>query len=125
MVAEIPSTRLRQKSVVLARNAYNITSIICNILITRQLNAGAWNWGGKAGFFWGGVSLLALVWVFFRLPEPKNRTYAELDALFERRTSARKFASISAEELVGGEHETDTESVEFKSKEAESHVEHA
>ena len=62
--------------------------------------------------------------MFFRLREPKNRTYAGLDALFERRVSARKFASIPAEELVG-EHRIDTESVELKGKEAESHVEHA
>jgi len=32
------------------------------------------------------------VWVCFRLPEPKDRTYAELDMLFEQGVSARKFA---------------------------------
>jgi SP family general alpha glucoside:H+ symporter-like MFS transporter len=34
-----------------------------------------------------------VVWVYFRLPEPKGRTYAELDALFEGKVSAGKFAS--------------------------------
>lgn len=100
LVAEIPSTRLRQKSVALARNVYNVSAIVCNILTTQQLNVGAWNWGAKAGFFWAGSIALCLTWVFFRLPEPKGRSYAELDMLFERRVSARKFASVSSQDLA-------------------------
>lgn len=42
IVAEIPSTRLRQKTVVLARNFYNIASCIGNVLTPRMLNPGAW-----------------------------------------------------------------------------------
>ncbi|KAF2184986.1 MFS alpha-glucoside transporter-like protein [Zopfia rhizophila CBS 207.26] len=93
LVAEMPSTRLRQKTVVLARNSYNIASIIGNILTFRMLNPGAWNWGAKSAFFWAGTGFLCLVWTYFRLPEPKGRTYGELDMLFEQRISARKFAS--------------------------------
>jgi SP family general alpha glucoside:H+ symporter-like MFS transporter len=33
------------------------------------------------------------VWAFFRLPETWNRTYEELDILFARKVSARKFAN--------------------------------
>jgi len=79
---------------------FNISSIVCNILTTQQLNVSAWNWGAKAGFFWAGSIALCLTWVFFRLPEPQGRTYAELDLLFERRVSARKFAGVSAQELA-------------------------
>jgi SP family general alpha glucoside:H+ symporter-like MFS transporter len=100
LVAEIPSTRLRQKSVALARNVFNVSSIVCNILTTQQLNASAWDWGAKAGFFWAGSIALCLVWVFFRLPEPKGRSYAELDVLFERRVSARNFAGVSPHDLA-------------------------
>ena len=42
IVAEIPSTRLRQKTVVLARNFYNLASVIGNVLTPRMLNPGAW-----------------------------------------------------------------------------------
>ena len=68
IVAEIPSTRLRQKTVVLARNFYNLASIIGNVLTPRMLNPGAWNWGAKAGFFYAGTCFLCFVWAFFRLP---------------------------------------------------------
>jgi len=93
LVAEMSSTRLRNKSIVLARNLYNVSGIVVNILTPRMLNPTAWNWGAKSGFFWAGLTLICLVWTYFRLPEPKGRTYAELDMLFEQRVSARKFAS--------------------------------
>jgi SP family general alpha glucoside:H+ symporter-like MFS transporter len=93
LVAEMASTRLRQKTVVLARNWYNIGSIVNNVLTPRMLNPSAWNWGAKSGFFYAGTCFLCFVWSYFRLPEPKGRTYGELDTLFEQRVLARKFAS--------------------------------
>lgn len=38
-----------------------------------------------------------MVWTFFRLPEPKGRTYGELDVLFEKGISARKFGSTEVD----------------------------
>ncbi|RYP60135.1 hypothetical protein DL769_008264 [Monosporascus sp. CRB-8-3] len=93
IVAEIASTRLRIKTVVLARNAYNIASIIANFLNPPILNPTAWNLRGKGGFIWCGFCLCVLVWAYFRLPEPKGLSPAELDMLFEQRVSARRFLS--------------------------------
>lgn len=56
-----------------------------------MLNPTAWNWGAKAGFFWAGCTALCLLWAFFRVPETKGLTYAELDLLFEQGVSARQF----------------------------------
>jgi len=47
--------------------------------------------GGKAAFIWSGVSIVALVWVWFELPETKDKTFAELDSLFADETSTRRF----------------------------------
>jgi SP family general alpha glucoside:H+ symporter-like MFS transporter len=91
LVAELSSTRLRAKTIVLARNLYNIAGIVTNVITPRMLNPSAWNWGAKAGFFWAASCFICFIWTFFRLPEPKGRTYGELDILFERRISARKF----------------------------------
>ena len=74
----------------------------------------AWNWAGKTGFFWAPLSFLCAVWVYFRLPEMKGRSYYELDVLFgepsqvnrlqyslltraERKIPARKFATTQVE----------------------------
>jgi SP family general alpha glucoside:H+ symporter-like MFS transporter len=93
LVSEIPTTRLRIKTVVLARNLYNCFSIVNGVIIPYMLNVDAWNWRGRAGFFWGGLALVCCVWAYFRVPEPRGRTYAEMDALFEQKVPARKFAS--------------------------------
>ena len=91
LVAEIPSTRLRIKTVVLARNAYNIASICANFLNPPILNPASWNLRGKGGFIWAAFCFGCLVWSFFRLPESRGRSPAELDMLFEQGVSARKF----------------------------------
>ncbi|OJJ76474.1 hypothetical protein ASPBRDRAFT_72420 [Aspergillus brasiliensis CBS 101740] len=92
LVAELSTRRLQIKTVVLGRNLYNIVAIVCGVLTPYMLNPGAWDWGNYAGFFWGGICFLCIVYTFFRVPEPSGRSFAELDVLFERGVSARKFA---------------------------------
>lgn len=99
LVSELSSTRLRTKSVALARNLYNCVTTITSVLTPRMLNPSAWDWGAKTGFFWAGSCLLCATWTYFRLPEPKGRTYAELDILFERGVSARKFKDARVEPM--------------------------
>ena len=91
LVAEIPSSRLRVKSIVLARIAYNLSSLIVNTITSRMLNPTAWNWGGKSCFLYAGTTMCCLTWTYFRLPEPKGLTYLELDILFSKKANARKF----------------------------------
>ncbi|CAA9963564.1 MFS transporter SP family general alpha glucoside H+ symporter [Pyrenophora teres f. maculata] len=93
LVAELSTRRLAIKTVVLGRNLYNVIGIITGVLTPYMLNPGAWNWGNYAGFFWGGSCFLSIVYTYFRLPEPRGRSFAELDMLFEKKISARKFAS--------------------------------
>jgi SP family general alpha glucoside:H+ symporter-like MFS transporter len=97
IVSEITSVRLRAKTISLARNVYNVCAIISGIMTPYMINPTAWNWKAKAGFFWAGSCVLCFVWTFFRLPETKGRTYAELDILFERKVNARKFATTSVD----------------------------
>ncbi|KAH7355587.1 general substrate transporter, partial [Pyrenochaeta sp. MPI-SDFR-AT-0127] len=92
LCSEIPSALLRSKSIVLARSVYVVGTIIANVLTPYQLNPTAWHWGAKTGLFWAGGCIISLVFAYFCLPETKNRTTAEIDILFEKKTSARKFA---------------------------------
>ncbi|KAJ6587619.1 MFS transporter [Mycena vulgaris] len=93
LVGELSTRRLLIKSVVLGRNMYNVVGIVCSVLTPYMLNPSAWDWGNYAGFFWGGICFLCVVYTYFRLPEPQGRSFAELDLLFEKGVSARKFAS--------------------------------
>lgn len=94
IVAEVPSTRLRVKTVVLARVAYNLCSIATNALQNAMLSPLKWNWRSSSCFFWAGTCFLCIVYCFFRLPETSGLTYLELDLLFEKRAHANKFAAV-------------------------------
>ncbi|OJJ46721.1 hypothetical protein ASPZODRAFT_97172 [Penicilliopsis zonata CBS 506.65] len=97
LVAEISTRRLQIKTVVLGRNLYNVVNIICNVLTPYMLNPTAWNWGNYAGFFWGGVCFCAVIYTYFRVPEPRGRSFAELDLLFEHGVPARKFTTTQVD----------------------------
>ncbi|TVY41052.1 Maltose permease [Lachnellula occidentalis] len=106
LVAELSTRRLQIKTVVLGRNLYNVVAIICSTITPYMLNPTAWNWQNYAGFFWSGICFLCIIYTYFRVPEPQGRSFAELDLLFERGVSARKFASTSVDvfdEEVQGE----------------------
>jgi len=47
---------------------------------------------GLTRYHKGGMCFLCIIYTYFRVPEPSGRTFAELDLLFEKRVSARKFA---------------------------------
>jgi hypothetical protein len=75
--------------------------------------AGGWGWGPLgAGFYYAGTNLLSLIWCWFRLPETKvsdliplcrhethqqDRTFGEIDVLFEHKIPARKFKYTKAD----------------------------
>lgn len=91
LVSEIPSSLLRSKSVVIARNFYSAINILAGVMTPYMLNPTAWNWGALAGFFWAGASIIGFVFTFFMVPESKGRTTAEMDILFEQKVHTRRF----------------------------------
>ncbi|KAH6974958.1 hypothetical protein BKA56DRAFT_489944 [Ilyonectria sp. MPI-CAGE-AT-0026] len=94
IVAEIPSTRLRVKTIALARVVYNIFTIINNVIAPQMLNPTAWDLEGKSCFVYAGTAFLCLIWTYFRLPETQKLSYFELDMLFEKGASTFKFAEL-------------------------------
>lgn len=53
------------------------------------------------GFFYAGLTALLIAFMWFMLPETKDRTFAELDVLFENKVPARKFAETSVDQFAG------------------------
>ncbi|PCD25469.1 hypothetical protein AU210_014573 [Fusarium oxysporum f. sp. radicis-cucumerinum] len=110
IVAEVSSTRLRSKTIGLARNAYNVINIAATCVVPHILNPTAANWKGKSAFLAAGFCILCAVWAWFRLPELKGRTYEELDILFTKNLGARDFKgyefenNIDIDEKLGVEH---------------------
>lgn len=91
IVTEIPFNYLGNKTVVLARAVYNVAVLVYGQLVPRMVSTVAWKWGAKSGFFYGGIMWLGLIWANLRLPETKNRTFAEMDILFKNDVKAHDF----------------------------------
>lgn len=113
IVAETPSGRLRYKTITIGRFVYNLTGIVEHTLTPRMISPVGkfqrnpstpylrktldndcwlgWNWGAKAGFFYACTNILCNTWCWFRLPETKDRTFGEIDLLFDNKVPARKF----------------------------------
>lgn len=66
-----------------------------------MLSPNEWNWAGMTGFFYAGLTALLIAFMWFMLPETKDRTFAELDVLFENKVSARKFAKTNVDQFSG------------------------
>ncbi|EGV63773.1 hypothetical protein PSN45_004156 [Yamadazyma tenuis] len=97
ILSEISATRLRAQTVAIGRNAYNLISLISQVIEPYMINPTEGNLKGKTAYIWFGTAFPTLLWCYFRLPETKGRTYEELDILFERRIGARKFSSTEVE----------------------------
>ena len=105
LIGEVPSTRLRGKTIAFATAMQSVTALVFTIIMPYMLNPTAANLRGKAGFLFAGLSLICCVWSYFRLPETRNRTFDEIDIMFHKKIPARKFASFQ----IGAHNEMSTD----------------
>lgn len=82
LLGELPSTKLRSKTVALATMA----GWLCDLLIVcgmpYLISPEHVNLGPKVGFIFGGCQVVVLVWTIFFIPETKDRTLEEIDEMF-------------------------------------------
>jgi MFS transporter, SP family, general alpha glucoside:H+ symporter len=102
--AEVSSVRMRAKTQSLGTVTNALTSWAMNFITPYLINTDQANLGAKAAFVWMSLSVLSFVWVWLEVPEVKDRTFAELDQLFEQKVPTRKFRStvcVPMEGVVG------------------------
>ena len=99
VVGEMSANRVRAQTIVIGRAIYVCGQIVSNQLNPRMLNdtGDAWNWGPRAGIFYFGFDVLWFAWTWFFLPETKNRSFADIDYLFQSKTPARKFTTAAVD----------------------------
>ncbi|KAM0334488.1 hypothetical protein ACHAQA_001517 [Verticillium albo-atrum] len=92
-LVEVSSPLFRAKTTALASIIQSASGVLFNYTVPLMLSNQNAGWGQKIGLFFGGISVVYLIPVFFMFPETKGRTYQELDELFERRIKPWNFAS--------------------------------
>lgn len=99
---EIPSQRLRSQTVGTASGLNFVANWAVSFFTPYFINPDKLGWGPKYGYIWGGSNLILAIWAFFFVPETKGRSLEQLDELFEKGVSARKFSSFVLDrQLVG------------------------
>lgn len=93
LISEISAVRLRAKTIAVATAIQAVLGIFMTVAIPYLINPDEGNMRGKLGFFFGGLAGLSLVWTWFKVPETKDRTFEELDVMFERRVPTREFGN--------------------------------
>lgn len=97
IIGETAALSVRQKTIGVGRIIYNVLQIVNALITPQMLNPGARNWKGKSAFLPAILNFILIFWAFFRVPECKNRTFEELDVMFERGVPARQFKTYECD----------------------------
>lgn len=54
---------------------------------------------GKVGFIFGGLAAIATVVCFFYIPELKNRSFDQINTLFEHRVPPRRMGTYTPDDI--------------------------
>lgn len=84
---EIGAGQLREHTLLLSSLGIFVTSVPINF-VSPYVQAAI---GGRTAIIYGGFSVAAMVFVYFLLPETKDRSMEELDEMFQQRVPTCKF----------------------------------
>ncbi|RDW90550.1 putative MFS maltose transporter [Aspergillus mulundensis] len=97
IIGETSSIRLRPLTTGIGRGAYYLVNIPCIFLSSYMLNDDKWHLGGKSGYVWAGTAFICTAAAWLWVPEMKDRSYREIDILFKRKVSARKWKQTTVD----------------------------
>lgn len=100
VAGEVSQVRLRSKSQSIGFMFNYFYSTVWNVVVPYMFNTNEGNLGGKMGFIFLATAIIAWVIIYLEFPETKDRTYAEIDAMFESKTSSRRFSLTSANQVI-------------------------
>lgn len=92
IAGEVSQSRLRAESQSIGFAFNYFYSCVWNVVVPYMFNTDEGNLGGKMGWIFLATSAISFAIVYFCFPETKDRTYEEIDELFERKIPARHFA---------------------------------
>jgi len=97
ILSETSSAKLRGKTIAISTTVNALINVACAVGIPYALNPDQGNLRGKLAFVFFGTTLPCLAWCFMALPEMKNRTFDELDLMFQRAVPTKEFKTYRFE----------------------------
>ncbi len=94
MVSEAASTRVKEKTNLLACVISILTAFLTSFTLPYLLKAPYANLGAKVGFIYGSFCVVMVVLAYLYVPELKGRTLEEVDQLFASGAAMRNFGKV-------------------------------
>lgn len=94
IVSEAASTRVKEKTNLLACVISVLTTFVTSFTIPYLINDEYAGLGGRVGFVYGSICFAMLLLAYMFIPELKNRSLEEVDQLFASPTPLRKFGKV-------------------------------
>ncbi|KAE8400124.1 general substrate transporter [Aspergillus pseudonomiae] len=109
ITSEVPPTSVREKMVTLSGfSAYGVGLIIVFVNPYTQDAI-----GGSVAFIYGSLSVVGFLFVFFFVPELRQRSLEQIDEMFNEQLPTRGFASYACKRPSEGRAEKEIETVEY------------
>ncbi|KAH8179184.1 sugar transporter domain-containing protein [Sarocladium implicatum] len=99
VASEISSVRLRAMTLSSGFVMNALFGWLFSFVVPYMFNADEGNLGGKIGFVFVGFGVIGITLAWIEIPETRNKSYAQLDMLFERKTPTRSFKKALPEDL--------------------------
>ncbi|KAI1632237.1 general substrate transporter [Biscogniauxia mediterranea] len=116
IMAEVPTSRLRAKTVAIGIAVQYTISLIWQFVLPYMFNPDKANMGAKVAFVFGGLAVLCIIYLWFYQPETAGRTYEELDEMFAQKVPARKFKSYKTSAQLDNERLTGDDDIKKSAK---------
>ncbi|WVQ72838.1 hypothetical protein IAR50_002399 [Cryptococcus sp. DSM 104548] len=91
--AEVATPRLRAKATAFAISTNAMSGALFNTTVPLMISTTSRNWGVKTLFMFAILCGFGTIINYFLLPETKNRTFSELDEMYENKIPPRRMAS--------------------------------
>jgi hypothetical protein len=92
--AELGGIRMRKKIMMVGTTVDLFAAWLVSFTSPYIMNAPYGNIGGRIGFVWAGMAVLALIFAIFWVPELRGRSLEEVDELFETPKWGWQYAKV-------------------------------
>ncbi|ERS97062.1 hypothetical protein HMPREF1624_06391 [Sporothrix schenckii ATCC 58251] len=100
LASEVATMRLRAATQGLVTITNSIWGLIMQFTVPYMINTDAGNLGGKVGFIFLGLGLMAAVGGYYLFPETKGLSFEQIDELYAMKVHPKHFKKV-AEEAAG------------------------
>ena len=92
--SEIATMKLRNYTMAYTIGCSYVTAVVTTLAVPQLVSADAGNLGAKTYLIFGGCMAFIIVFVYFFVPETRNRSFAEIDEMYDAKIPMRHWRNF-------------------------------